>query len=287
MRLGYMIKQTVCGILQKWRANLAMVFCLALSFLVLTAFVLITLNLRGISQKLKGDIEVEVYLDDSITPQQIQYLRSNIQSYPEVENVTYKSKEAAFIQMEKYLGKEVTTGLDSNVTPASFQVALKKEYKKYQQISLLAAKIQDQAGVEETEFGGEWLRKLDKTFKVFFGLDLIFGILVTLSVALMVSNSMKVAILSQAESIQVMNLLGASRKDIYLPFLLQGMIMGGLGAVMGLLLIWVGYTLFCMNFMKITFFSFYQMPALVLWGIVSGAGGSFWSVKKQLTSSLL
>jgi cell division transport system permease protein len=282
MRFSYWIRQTVSGTFQKWKGNLVMVVCLAISFLVLAAFVLITVNLRGIYQKLKGDVEIEVYLDDAISPQKIRSLESNIQGYPEVEKVTYKSKGSAFIQMENYLGREVITGLDSNMLPASFQVTLKKEHKKHQTISILAAKIQNQAGVEETEFGGEWLTRLDKALKVFLAADLIFGILVTLSTAMMVSNFMRASILSQAESIQVMNLLGASRKDIHLPFLFQGMILGGCGAALGLLLTGAGYAIFRMQFPSIVFFSYHLIPLLVLWGMVSGAAGSFGAVKKQL-----
>jgi cell division transport system permease protein len=282
MRFNYLIKQTFHGISLRWRANLTPVVCLATSFLVLTTFLVVTINLRGISQKLKGEVRIEVYLNDKITPEQIRSLRAKVQSSPEVENVIYRSKGEAAALMEDYLGKEYMNGLDSNAFPASFQVSLKEAHKKFQPMSMLASKIRLQEGVEEVEFGGEWLSKLDEVQRVFFVVDLVFGMLITLSGALMVSSFMRVAVLSQTESIQVMSLLGANSKDIHLPLLLQGMILGGLGASLGLLLIWAGYALFSVKLLSITFLPSYMILGLILWGMILGGGGSYWSVKKQI-----
>lgn len=208
MRISYLVKKTFAGIFQRWRANLILVICLALSFLVLDVFILVTVNLWGLSQRLKGDVEIEVFLQDEITPEQIRSLRENLLNSTEVEEVIYRSRGEAFTEMEDYLGEKALRGLDSSTFPASFQVRIKKEYKNSRQISSLTDQIGNREGVEEVEFEGEWLSKLDRTIKIFLTGDVIFGTLITLSVILMVSNFMRVAILSQAKSIQVMNLLG-------------------------------------------------------------------------------
>ncbi len=280
MRFGYLIKRVFEGIFKRWRANIILVICLASSFTVLATFLLITINLQGMSQKLKGKVQIEVYLNDRITPEQTRSLQVKIQSFPEVETAVYRSKEEAVTQLEDYLGKETLSGLDSNTLPASFQVSVKIEHRKFQPISLLASKIQNQEGVEGVEFGGEWLSKLDKALRVFYAADLIFGILVALSVVLIVSNFMRVEVLSQSESIQVMSLLGASWKDIYLPLLLQGAILGGLGAGLGLVLVWTGYTIFSAKLVNLVFLPFHMMAGLIIWGIILGGGGSLWSTKK-------
>ncbi len=275
-----MIKQAIYGIFQRWKANLTLVGCLASSFLVLAIFLLITLNLQNITEKLKGEAQIEVYLLDGITPEQIVLLRSTIQGYPEVEKVIFKSKEEAATQMEDYLGKEILKGLDSNPLPASFQVSLREEQRKFPIISRVSSEIQNLDGVEEVEFGREWLSKLDNAWSVFLTVDWIFGILVTLSVVLIVSNFIRVTVLSQTESIRVMKLLGASWKDIHLPLLLQGMILSGLGGLLGLLLTRGGYALFPIKSASLTFLSFHMMLGLVLGGMILGGGSSLWSIKK-------
>ena len=281
MRISYLLKKTFEGIFQRGRANLILVVCLALSFLVLDAFIVITVNLWGLSQRLKRDIEIEVFLQDDIDPEQIRSLQEDLLNLTEVEKVIYRSRGEAFTEMEDYLGEKALRGLDSSTFPASFQVDAKKDYKNFQQISPLALRIGNKEGVEEVEFGGEWLSKLDRAVRIFLSGDIIFGILVTLSVILMVSNFMRVAILSQAESIQVMNLLGASWKDLYLPLLWQGMIFGGLGALLGISLIWTVYKLLFVKLIDLTFLPFHLIAGSIIWGMILGGGGCFWTIKRQ------
>jgi len=281
MRISCLIKKTFEGIFQRWRGNLILMVCLALSFLVLDAFILVSVNLWGLSQRLKGDIEIEVFLQDDITPEQIRSLHENLLNFTEVERVIYRSKGEAYAEMEDYLGEKTLSGLDSSTFPASFQVGVKKEFNNFQQISSLADRIGNQEGVEEVEFGGEWLSKLDRTTKIFLIGDMIFGTLITLSVILMVSNFMRMAIFSQAKAIQVMNLLGASWRDIYLPLLGQGMILGGLGALWGIVLVWTVYALFSLKLISLTFLPIYLIAGLTIWGMILGGGGSYWTIKRQ------
>jgi cell division transport system permease protein len=282
MRVTYLFKQGLHGLSKKWGVNLILVGSMAFSFLVFDIFLLITHNLQGVAQKLRGEVQVEVYLNEDITSKQISSLGKIIQNFPEVEKMEYRSKEEAFIQMESYLGKDLLEGLDSNPLPASFLLSLKKEDRGFQRIALVASKARKQEGVEDVEFGGEWLKKLDQAIFIFFLVDVIFGIFITLAVILIVSNFMRILVLSQAESIRIMSLLGASQKDITLPFLIQGMILGGVGAVWGVLLIWASYSIFSTRIITIAFLPLYMIGGLIIWGMLLGAGGGILSIRKHL-----
>jgi cell division transport system permease protein len=282
MRITYLFKQAFHGLSKKWSVNLILVFSFASSFLVFNIFLLITHNLHGVAQKLRGRVQVEVYLNEGITSEQISSLGKIIRNFPEVEKMEYRSKEEAFIQMENYLGKDLLEGLDSNSLPASFLVSLKKEDRGFQPIALVASKARKQEGVGDVEFGGEWLKKLDQALFIFFLVDLIFGIFITLAVTLIVSNFMRILVLSQTESIRIMSLLGASQKDIAFPFLIQGFILGGVGAVLGLLLIWASYSIFSTRIIAIAFLPLYMIGGLIIWGMLLGAGGGFLSIRKHL-----
>lgn len=286
MRIPYLIKQTFAGISRSWGYNLILIVTIASSFLVINSFLLITHNLKDVAQKLRGEVQIEVYLNEDTSPQQINSLAESLQKFPEVERVEFRSKEEAFTQLESYLGKELLEGIDSNPLPASFLISLKKEHGGFQQIAYVASRVQHQKGVEDVEFGGEWLKKLDQVIFVSYVVDIIFGILIALAVTLIVSNFMRVMVVSQVESIQVMNLLGASQKDIFLPLLIQGMILSGLGAILGLLLVWAGYLIFSIRIITITFLSWYMILGLVIWGMILGAGGSFLSIRKHLQARL-
>lgn len=282
MRITYLFKQAFHGLSKKWGVNLILIVTMASSFLVFNIFLLITHNLQGVAQKLRGRVQVEVYLNEGITSEQISLLGKIIQNFPEVEKMEYRSKEEAIIQMENYLGKDLLEGLDSNSLPASFLVSLKKEDRGFQQIALVASKARKQEGVEDVEFWGEWLKKLDQAIFIFILVDLVFGIFITLAVTLIVSNFMRILVLSQTESVQIMSLLGASQKDIAFPFLIQGLILGGVGAVLGVLLIWASYSIFSTRIIAIAFLPLYMIGGLIIWGMLLGAGGGFLSIRKHL-----
>ena len=282
MRISYLIRQVLNALSRRWSFNLVLAVCIASSFLVFNTFLLITHNLQIVTQKLKGEVQIEVYIKEDLNPPQIDSLLKTMQSFPEVEKVEYRSKDEAFAQLENYLGKEFLEGIDSNPLPASFLLSLRKEHRGFEQIAKVASKAEDHEGVEEVEFGGEWLRKLDQAISIFLMVDIVFGIFITSAITLIVSSFMRVVALSQAESIQVMNLMGASSKDIFLPLCIHGMILGGVGSTLGLLFAWAGYLIFSTKIITITFLPFYMILGLIIWGMILGAGGSFLSIRKHL-----
>jgi cell division transport system permease protein len=281
MRTGYLIKRTFELIFRKWKANLILVVCLILPFLVMDAFLVITANLWSLSQKLKGDVEIEIFLKDDIAPQQTRSLREYLLNQTETERLTYRSQKEAYAEMRDYLGEKTISGLDSSTFPASFQLGIKQEYKNFRQVSSLADRIKNRQGVEGVELAGEWVDRLDRAVRIFLTGDLVFGLLVGFSVMLMVANFMRISIFDQTKSIRVMSLLGASRRDIYIPLISQGVILGGAGAWLGVGLIWSGYVLFSRKWIHLSFLPLSLTFALIFWGMILGGGGSLWSVKKQ------
>jgi len=259
-----------------------LVVCIASSFLVFNTFLLITQNLRGIEQKLKGEVQIEVYLNDDITPLQLYLLLQSVKRFPEVEKVEYRSKQQALVQLKNYLGKDLLEGLDSNPLPASFLLSLKREHRGFEQVAEVASKVKGKQGVEDVEFGGAWLKKLDQTISIFLIVDIIFGIFIAIAVIMIVSNFMRVVVLSQAEPIHIMSLMGASKGDISFPLLVQGLLLGGAGASVGVLFLWMVYLIFASQILTITFLPFYMIPGLVGWGMILGIGGSFFSIRKHL-----
>ena len=282
MRITHLVKQAFYELKRRWGFNLILVVCIASSFLVFNTFLLITQNLKSVEQKLKGEVHIEVYLNDDITPLQLHLLLWSIKRFPEVEKVEYRSKQEALAQFEDYLGKDLLEGLDSNPLPASFLLSLKGEHRGFEQVAEVALRVQNREGVEDAEFGGTWLKKLDQVLTIFFIVDVIFGVFIAITVIMIVSNFMRVVVLSQAESIHIMSLMGASKGDISFPLLIQGLFLGGTGVLLGILFLWVGYLIFASQILAITFLPFHTILNLIGWGMILGAGGSFFSIRKHL-----
>ena len=251
-----------------------LLLCIASAFLAFEGFLLITLNLRAAVQNLKGELQIEVYLNDHITSLEFHSLLQKMRVFPEVEKVKYRSKREALTRMENYLGEDLLPGLDSSPLPASFLVSLREEYRRFERVARVASGIQKEDGVEEVVFGGTWLKKLDRAVSVFLMIDLALGACMALAIVMIVANLMGVTVRLRAESIRIMNLLGAGSADISLPFLIQGVSLGGIGALLGMLLLWVGYLILTSQFLAIRFLSVHMVVGMVVWGMALGAGGS-------------
>ncbi len=282
MRITYLIKQTFYELKRRWGISLILAVCIASSFLVFNTFLLITQNLKATEQKLKGEVQIEVYLNDDITPLQLHLLLWSIKRFPEVEKVEYRSKQQALAQFKNYLGEGLLEGLDSNPLPASFLLSLKREQRGFKQVAEVVSRVQDKEGVEDVEFGGAWLKKLDHAIFIFLIVDIIFGIFIAIAVIMIMFNFMRMVVLSQAESINIMSLMGARRGDISFPLLVQGMLLGGAGASVGVLFLWAGYFIFASKILTIMFLPFYMILGLIVWGMILGAGGSLFSIRKYL-----
>jgi cell division transport system permease protein len=275
MRIRYLIRQSLRGLSQRLGFSFLLLVCLASSFLVVSTFLLITRNLRNAGEKLGGQVQIAIFLNDDITPEQTSSLFRDLRNLPEVEAVNYRSKEDALSRLRNYLGRDCLEELESNPLPASLELGLKKEFRGFETIARVASKIRKKEGVEEVEFGGEWLKRLDQAVQRFSVVDSVFGIFLMLAVGLIVSTFMRVTVSSQLGSVQVLKLLGASRRDIVLPFLMHGSFLGLGGALLGVLLSWAGCLMFSITVTPVVFLPFPIVLGLIVGGVILGGGGSF------------
>ena len=174
--------------------------------------------------------------------------------------------------------------MDPSPLPASFLVGLKEEHRRFDRVARVASRLQKEKGVEEVVFGETYLKKLDRVISTFLTIDLILGVCMALAVIMMVTNLARSVIRTRAESIRTMSLLGASGADIFLPLLMQGITLGGLGALLGTSLLWAGYLIFAGHFSGINFLPAHLVWAMIVWGIVLGAGGSLIPARSLLRS---
>lgn len=282
MRVSYLIAQVPYLIKKRIKSGLILLLCIASAFLAFGGFTLITLNLKAAAQKLKGEAQIEVYLDDQITSAEFHSLLKKMKGLPEVEKVKYKSRREALTQMENFLGEDLLRGPDSISLPASFLVGLRGEHRRFEEVDRVAATIEEERGVEDVAFAGTSLMKLDRTISMFHIVNLTLGVCMALVVVALVASLVGAAARERAESIRIMSLLGASGADISLPLLMQGVFLGGLGALLGTLFLRIGCLVFTSRFSPTGFLPTHLLAAMILWGMALGAGGSLIQAKRLL-----
>ncbi len=242
-RLRYLVEDALTSIRRSGWGGVASIATIAVSFVIVGIFLIITGNLGALVSDWKEQFQVTVFLEDGITADQLALLKKRVQSERAVKGMTYISKAEALQQFKRELqGKEsLLDGLGENPIPASLQLRVHEAYQTPEALKQLAASLGRVEGVEDVMYGQEWVDRLGSIIGVLRLLGLSVGLALGLASLLIVSNTIRLAVYARAEEIEVMRFVGATRAHVRIPFVLEGMIQGTLGAGMALLLLFGAY----------------------------------------------
>jgi cell division transport system permease protein len=242
-RLQYILQDAVVNIRRSGWGGLASIGTIAVSFVIVGIFLIITGNLGALVAQWKEQFQVTVFLEDGITAEQMALLKKSIQGEPAVKGVTFTSKEEALRSFKRELrGKEsLLEGLGENPIPASLQLKIHEAYQTPEALRQFTAFLGRQEGVEDVMYGQEWVDRLNNVIRMLRLLGLSVGLALGMASLLIVSNTIRLAVYARAEEIEIMRLVGATKLHIRAPFLLEGLIQGGLGAGLALLLLFGAY----------------------------------------------
>jgi cell division transport system permease protein len=217
-----------------------------------------------------------------------------VQSERAVKAVSFTSKDEALTAFKRELqGREsLLEGLGENPIPASLQLKLHEPYQTPEGLKQLTASLARLEGVEDVLYGQEWVDRVAGLVRLLRLLGLSVGLVLGLASLLIVSNTIRLAVHARAEEIEVMRLVGATHLHIRVPFVLEGMLQGILGALLAIGLLFAVYraTLWQLQLTPGQIFgigvgSFLQARwavAMVLAGAGLGAFGSLISVGRFL-----
>ena len=242
-RLRYIVEDALTNLRRSGWGGVASVGTIAVSFVIVGIFLIITGNLGALVADWKEQFQVTVFLEDGITGDQLALLKKRVQSERAVKSTTYTSKAEALQQFKREMqGKEsLLEGLGENPIPASLQLRVHEAYQTPEALKQLTASLGRLEGVEDVMYGQEWVDRLSSVIHVLRLLGLSVGLALGLASLLIVSNTIRLAVYARAEEIEVMRLVGATRLHIRAPFVLEGMIQGTLGAGLALLLLFGAY----------------------------------------------
>ncbi len=216
---------------------------IGLSLFVLGMFALVTHNLDVNLRDIEGRVEVVAYLRDDVSAQQLEVLQNDVRAFPEVAEVTHVSKfeamRSAMRELEEF--REVFTDLEMNPLPASIEVRIKPGYQNPESVRRVAELIYLYPFVEDVHYGREWVDKIYQLRRIGGAVAAVLGAAFAIVVILIISTTVRMAVLARRDEIAIMRLVGATDGFIRRPFLLEGLITGIAGGTLALLLTYVAY----------------------------------------------
>jgi len=242
-RLRYILQDAVINIRRSGWGGIASIGTIAVSFVIVGIFLIITGNLGALVAEWKEQFQVTVFLEDKITAEQLALVKKRIQSERAVKGMGYTSKEEALQSFKRELrGKEsLLEGLGENPIPASLQLRIHEAYQTPEALRSLTVSLARLEGVDDVLYGQEWVDRLTGAIRLLRLLGLSVGLALGMASLLIVSNTIRLAVYARVEEIEIMRLVGATKMHIRAPFLLEGLIQGALGAGLALLLLFGAY----------------------------------------------
>ncbi len=291
MRFRYAFKEAMSGFKRSRLSAFASIFVLFVSLLSMGTFVIVGYNVNRLIKMIKEKIEIEVFIKDGRTKEQIDSLKKIVKSFDEVEDVIYISKEEAAKIFEKEFGEDIFSVLDFNPLPASFKIKLKEGFRTSRGVESVVGKLRKIPDFEDVKYRRLLLRIIERRFQILSWAFLGGGILLSLISILLIVNTIRLSIYAKRKLIKIMQLVGATRGFIMLPFLIQGLLQGLIAGVLSAMIIYTILRVVIPQFPDDVVSSVnipdLFFPALILLGLVLGFVGSWISARKYITYKLI
>ncbi len=252
------------------------------ALVLIGVFGIIILNAQHIIQQIQSRMEMEVFIDNSLSTEQIFELKQKITTLQGIDSVHYISKTAAAAVFKEQFGQDIFDILDDNPLPASFQIQLQPSARSKTNIDKIASQLRQLDGVDEVIYRQDLIIILERYIRIFLIFILGTGILLGGGAIFLVSNTIKLIIYSRLPIIEIMKLVGATRQFIRRPFLIEGVVQGLLGGAAAALFFYVVIKLVKIEIPGMIFIDQRSYIVIVLLGVVLGLLGSLLALRKFL-----
>ncbi len=285
-------RQTGRNLHQTWTSQLMTFLTVSLSVLIFAFFYLIYTNMLGAGDRLSDDLRLIVYLEDEPGPQMQEQLRRKIQNFDDVEEIHFISKEEAYQRFAKQLGEnsDVLQDIPTDFLPASIEVVPLKSLRGYNQIKLFSEYLANLPGTEKVQYGQEWVERFYYFTRLLTIVVLLSGTLLILTATFMVAYTIRLTIMGRQDELELLKLVGATNSYIRAPFLIEGILQGFMGSIIGLsalygLFQWITAHFTGPGLLTLFQFTFFP-PSVILLIIMSSiclcSIGSYTSIRKFL-----
>ena len=289
----YTVKQAFVQIKRNGAMSFASVFSITAMLLILGLFFIAVVNVNVAMSKAEEDYqEIQIYLLDATPYDQAVTMMDTLDNTGLLESIKYCPKEDALNEWKKEWGEnaELLDSLPSNPLPNAIVVRVADLYDA----GAVVAKAKSMDGVESVRFYQDTVDKLVKVTKALQTAAWVIMIFLIVVCIVVVSNTIKLTVFARSDEIHIMKYVGATNWFIRGPFLLEGMLIGLVSALVaaginGLiynkLLALIGMDVFMM--FQIQLVPLYFLLENLVWifiaiGIAVGACGSIISMRRFL-----
>ncbi|MFG1887463.1 permease-like cell division protein FtsX [Micromonospora sp. NPDC049051] len=243
MRMKYVLSEVLVGLWRNVTMTIAMIITMAVSLTMLGASGLMYRQVDDMKDLYYKNIQVSIFLDQEVSPEQRDALAAKLEGDPLVKESIFVNKDEAYKRFQEMFqdAPDLLSAVKADSLPESFRLTLNNP----EQYKSIYDQYKDTEGVDEIV---DQSRLLDKIFDILTSIQniaLAAAVVMAIAALLLVANTIQVAAYSKRREVAVMKLVGASNWFIQAPFVLEAVVAGLIGSLLGLVaLVAAKYLLF-------------------------------------------
>lgn len=292
------IASAIKSIFRNFSLSVASIVCTTITLIIVALAILVSANINSFTKDLESTLTIIAYVDKEATEDEISSIKSRLL---EIKNI--KSDELQYKDKET-IKKETLKNTDENSSLYSIMNSwtektnpLESEFiitvKDVEKLSETASSIKKIENITNVQYSESVVEKMVPVFDVIKQVTIIIIVGLIAVTIFLICNTIKLTIFARKNEIEIMRLVGNSNFVIKLPFVIEGLFLGIIGAILPIVITIWGYTIvydrsegyLFTNFIKMLEplpFTLYVSGALLIIGAVVGMIGSYSTVRKYL-----
>jgi cell division transport system permease protein len=226
-RLRFFLGEVLTNFTRNAGMQFTAIGTVAVTIVLLGAFLFVRDTIQTFGTGVLSQIEIAVYLKDDVDDTKAKDLASKFAGDPRIASASYVPKKDGLKRMKAVLGPDFDTSLlTSNPLPNTYKVRVKDA----DSVPNVARWIAKDPRVAKTDYAADTVQKLLKTAAVLGRVGIALIVLLSLSAAIVIANTIRLTVFARRREIAIMQLVGATNMYIRMPFIAEGMLAGILGA---------------------------------------------------------
>jgi cell division transport system permease protein len=242
-RLAYFLRRALRNMRLSPVLSVAAVCTVGVALALLAFFAIAVLNVQRLAANWAADLAIVAYLEQPPDAATLTRWLNEIRAYPEVDTVTYVSREEAYQRFRERLKSDadLLEGLGAEVLPASLEVRLKPERR--QDTAAVVERLGRTKAFGELHYAREWLERFEAFLLLLRTIGAALGGFLALAALVIVTNTIKLTLYARQDELEAMTMVGATAMFIKLPYLIEGALQGLCGGLLALLTSFLAYRL--------------------------------------------
>jgi cell division transport system permease protein len=237
IKASYISREVGINLTRNVTLTLATIATVAVSLTLVGTAYLIRQGVGDAQRQFQGGVEFIVFMNPNATDAQIDAVRTELDDNPQVRESEFCDQDCAYAEFQELFADDpgLLESVTADILPPSFRV--KPVDADTDAVAALGEVFEGEPGVREVAFSSEAIKQVERFYRFLSNRSAIAAVMLVFAATLLVLNTIQMAIFNRRRDIEVMKLVGATNWFIRVPFMLEGLVQGLIGALLA-----VGFT---------------------------------------------